>query len=84
MIYFHYICLFFSMDVLRLADSTPVYKKMIGIKKKAIGLLLFYLLYLRYLNVAFLIKLTKVLTRNQLDYRKGCSSQHLLISVSEK
>ena len=45
---------------LKLEDFNPVYKRMIGIKKKTIAR--FYLLYLKYLNVVFKMKFTKMLT----------------------
>ena len=46
---------------LKLANINPVCKKMIDLEKKIIDLLLFYLLCLKYLNVAFLIKFLKML-----------------------
>ena len=54
---------------LKYADITPVYKKIIDTKKRIIDLLVLYLLYPKYSNVAFLIKFMKTLTIHLLDIR---------------
>ena len=54
---------------LKYADITPVYKKIIDTKKRIIDLLVLYLLYPKYSNVAFLIKFMKTLIIHLLDIR---------------
>ena len=58
----------------KLAYIIPFYKNMTDIN------LVFYLLYLKYLNVVFLIKFPKtfdnILSKHQVGYRKGYGSQY--------
>lgn len=46
----------------RPADIAQVYKKMICIKRKTMGVLVFYLLYLKYVNIVFANKFIETLT----------------------
>ena len=54
---------------LKYAYITPVYKKIIDMKKKMIDLLVLYLLYPNHSNVVFMIKSIKTLTIHCLDIR---------------
>ena len=65
---------------------TPVYKKIIDTKKRIIDLLVLYLLYPKYSNVYDQIykNIDNTLSRHQVSYGKGCSSQHSLIAMFEK
>ena len=54
---------------LKYAYITPVYKKIIDMKKKIIDLLVLYLLYPNHSNVVFMIKSIKTLTIHCLDIR---------------
>ena len=69
------------LNELKYADITPVYKKIIDTEKRIIDLLVLCLLCLYdqiYLNI------DNTLSRHQIGYRKGYSSQHSLIAIFEK
>ena len=54
---------------LKYADVTPVYKKVIDMKKRIIGLSVLDLIYPKYSNVVFMIKSIKTVTIHCLDIR---------------
>ena len=67
---------------LKLSDITPVYKKVIDIQKKTIGLLMFYLLHLKYLNVVFMKKFTKTLVIYYQDTKCATERVKLLTFIN--
>ena len=77
------------VKMLKYADITLVYKKIIDTKKRIIDLLVLNQLYLKYSNVVFMIKsinksVDNTLSRHQMCYQKGYSSQYSLIAMFEK